>query len=389
MEQDNAMKNCLITLVIFLILCLGGCRQETTVETTQKNPVRPVRYITLTSEQPDRNLSFSGTAVADRESTLSFKVSGTVQMVRVKVGDKVKTGDLLAQLDKTDLQVSLDSARAALKTAQADAQSAQTSVYTSQSTYNRTQKLYENDNVSLSEFEQARGNYETAQAQLLAATSRINTENSKLKAAENQLKYTRLSAPFDGIINAVFVEENEEIASGSAIFTLNGLGNLEVNVDVSDSYITRIKKGMKCTVAFSSFSEFPMQGEVTEVPYAASGAPTYPVTIGIQNKDERLRPGMAAEVSFDFGVSQENATLYLSADAVGEEGGTNFVFLIESSDGELGVVKKRDVSLGQLTEKGFLLKKGVNLGDRIATSGLQILLDGMEVKLLKDPIKEW
>ena len=383
------MKNLLIVFAMFLIICLGGCQQDTTVETTEKNPVRPVRYLTLKSEQTDRNLNFTGTAVADRESTLSFKVKGTIQEIRVKVGDKVKTGTLLAQLDKTDLQVNLDSARAALKTAQADAQSAQTSVYTTHSTYDRIQKLYEKDNVSLSEFEKARGDYETAKAQLQAAESRINTANSELKAAENQLKYTRLTAPFDGIINDIFVEEGEETTSGAAVFSLNGLGNLEVNVDISDNFISRIKKGMTCTVAFSALPQTPMQGVVTEVPYAASGAPTYHVTIVIQNKDERLRPGMAAEVSFNFGLPREQATLYLPTDAVGEEGENNFVFVIESKDGKMGVVKKTTVSLGRLTEKGFLIKEGVDQGDRIATSGLQVLLDGMEVKLLNDPVNEW
>lgn len=383
------MKNSFIILVIFFSFCLGGCPQEPTVATSKKSPVRPVRYTILKAEQQGTKSTFSGTAVADRESSLSFKVSGTVQSINVKVGDKVHTGDLLAQLDKTDLKVDLDSTRAGLTEAKADAQSSQTTVYTSHSNYNRIQKLYENDNVSLSEFEQARGDYETAQARLQAAKSRITTEKSKLKAAENQLKYTGLSAPFDGIINDIVVEENEEIAPGASIFILSGLGNLEVNVNVSDNYISRIKKGMGCRITFPGLPDTPFEGRVTEVPYAATDAPTYPVTIAIQTKDERLRPGMAAEVNFHFDTPLKGENLYAPVDAVGEEGGDNFVFVIEITEDTKGVAKKRKVSLGALTEKGFLVKEGLASGERVATSGLQSLLDGMAVKLLKDPIKEW
>ncbi|MFK5952326.1 MAG: efflux RND transporter periplasmic adaptor subunit [Desulfobacterium sp.] len=382
------MKNSFIVLIIFFSFCLGGCPQEPTVETAKESSVRPVRYTLLKAEQQGTKSTFSGTAVADRESSLSFKVNGTVQSIKVKVGDKVHTGDLLAQLDKTDLKVDLDSSRSGLSEAKADAQSSQTAVYTSHSTYNRIQKLYENDNVSLSEFEQARGDYETAQARLQASKSRITTEKSKLKAAENQLKYTGLFAPFDGIINDSVVEENEEIASGASIFILSGLGNLEVNVNVSDNYISRIKKDMECQVTFPGLPETPFEGRVTEVPYAATDAPTYPVTIAIQTKDERLRPGMAAEVNFHFDTLQ-GKNLYAPVDAVGEEGGENFVFIIETTEDTKAVAKKRKVSLGALTEKGFLVKEGLTSGERVATSGLQSLLDGMAVKLLKDPIKEW
>lgn len=389
-KQDNPMKNRSLVLILLCVLCLGGCAREPMVEKKKERPVRPVRHHLLKAEKTGKTRTFSGTAVADRKSVLSFKVSGTLRSIHVKVGDKVMAGTLLAELDKTDLLVELESARAGLKTAQADARSAQTAVYTSRSNYDRIQKLYEKDNVSLSEFEKARGDYETAQAQFQASTSRITTEKTKLKAAENQLLYTRLSAPFDGIINHIALDENEEISPGAALFTLSGLGNLEVNINVSELYITSIKTDMGCRVTFPAFPEAVFDGVVTEVPYAVSDAPTYPVTIGIQIRDDRLRPGMAAEVRFRFGMSGSLERLHIPVDGVGEEAGQNFAFVIDTDKkNRRGVVRKRNISIGELTEKGFLVKEGLEPGERIATSGLQILLDGMDVKLLEDPIKEW
>lgn len=385
------MKNTLYAFVLgLMVTLLFGCGQDDTqTGTNTEPPPRPVRYITLKAVDKEQSRTFSGTAEAEKESVLSFKVPGTVKSIPVKVGDRVNKETLLAELDKTDLMVDLESARAGLKTSQADAKSAQTNVYTTRSNYKRIQKLYENDNVSLSEFEQARGNYVTAQAQYEAAKSRIKTETAKLTAARNQLQYTRLTAPFTGIINQISVDENEEIASGTPIITLSGIGNLEVKVNVSDLYITRIHKNMTARITFPALPGIDFSGTVTEVPYATSDAPTYPVSIGIQALDERLRPGMAAQVLFFFDDISETSVLFVPSDGIGEEGGQNFVFVIEPAKKGLGKVAKRKVVLGDISSQGFLVNEGLSPGEMVATSGLQLLMDGMTVKLLNDPVKEW
>ena len=97
---------------------------------------------------------------------------------------------------------------------------------------------------------------------------------------------------------------------------------------------------------------------------------------------EQLRPGMAAEVLFNFGETGES--LYLPPDGVGEDSEGNFVFVLEKSGEDTATAKKQKIVVGPLTEKGFTLEEGLEEGDCIATSGLQILLDGMEVKLMKE-----
>ena len=385
--MKNVLYLCILGGLLISALGCGGDDPQTGSQT--ESAIRPVRYITLQATEQDKIRTFSGTAEAEKESILSFKVSGTIQSIFVKVGDRVKKNTLLAELDRTDLMVDLESARARLKTSQADAKSAQTNVYTSESNYKRIQKLYENDNVSLSEFEQARGNYVTAQAQLDAARSYIKTETAKLKAAQNQLLYTQLKSPYNGVINRIDVEENEEISSGASIMTLSGLGNLEVKVNVSDLYITKIQKGMAAQITFPNLPDTTFKGIVTEVPYATSDAPTYPVSVGIQATDDRLRPGMAAQVLFLFQDTSEKTALYVPTDGVSQEGDNNYVFVIEPGKDGIGKVVKRNVRLGEITEQGFLIKAGLSGGELVATSGLQILMDGMMVKLVNDPIKEW
>lgn len=382
----NSNRGAVIIWMALLAL-MTGCSEE---KVTQQEPTaRPVRFVELEGELEQFSRMFTGTVRADHESALSFKVSGTIQTIPVKVGDSVEPGTPLATLDTTDLQVDVEAAVANLKAAQADETAAETRVYTAQSNYNRVEKLYETDNVSLSEFEQARGDFQTAQAQFQAAGSQVITSRSQLQAARNQLKYTTLTAPFKGIVNSITVEENEEITPGKAIMVLSGYENLEVVVNLSDLYIARAEKGMTTSIGFPTIGNERFEGEITEIPYATTDAPTYPVTISVLSKDKRLRPGMGAEIFLNFDLSDEKNGLYLPVDAVGDDMQGNFVFLIDRQGEQRGVVRKQHIEVGHLSEQGFLVEKGLKKGDLVATSGLQLLLDGMEVKLLNDPVNQW
>ncbi|MEE4240838.1 MAG: efflux RND transporter periplasmic adaptor subunit [Desulfopila sp.] len=367
-------------VVTLLLLLLAGCSEEQ--KTEPDSLVRPVRYVTLEAGDQSKSRTFSGTAVSARQSSLSFKVAGTIQNIPVKIGDVVDKGTLLAELDETDLKVEVESAEANLRSVEADAQASLTAVNTTRSNYARIEKLYESDNVSLSEFEKARGDFETAQAQRKAANSQVATARTKLQAAKNQLSYTKLTAPFAGIINSIEVDENEEVAPGSAIMIISGFDKLEVKVNLSDLYISNIRRNMPCVVTFPSLPDIRVDGLVSEVPFAASDVPTYPVTISIEAADERLRPGMSANVTFNFSSSGEGNSIYLPVDAVGEDNEGNFVFILEATEKNIYLAKKRKVTLGPLSETGFEVEAGVSAGEKIATSGLQILLDGMQVTLL-------
>ncbi len=382
----NTFFKTVVPVALFLSL-LVSCDQRP--EAVEEKVVRPVRYYEIKAQEAGENRSFSGMAVAGRESSLSFKVSGTVSNLTVKVGDSVTKGVLLAEIDKTDLLVDLEAAKANLKSTEADTQAVITKRNTTRSNYSRIEKLYESNNVSLSEFEQARGDYDTAKAQLDAAGSQVKTAKIKLQAAENQLGYTEILAPFDGVVNAIFLEENEEISPGVSVLTLSGFDDLEVRINLSDLYISKLKKGQGCKILFPALSNESFEGVVTEIPYATSDAPTYPVKIRIQSGDRDLRPGMSAEVFFDFNEHKGDLQLYLQPDSVGEDSEGNFIFLLQEIQNGFAVASKQKVTLGQLDDKGFLVMGGVKQGDLVASSGLQILLDGMEVKLLDDPVKDW
>ena len=180
-------------LANFMTLFLFACGQEEKVEDVEV--IRPVRTIVLEKTGSRAIKQFSGVVRSSMESALSFRVGGTLEELHVKVGHLVEKGALLAKLDDTDYRVKYDQAVAAKNNAIANRKSAETNVSTARLNYDRIEKLYESNSVPISELEKADNDYKTANAQLAATASDIATTDSQIEAAQNQLRYTKLTAP--------------------------------------------------------------------------------------------------------------------------------------------------------------------------------------------------
>ena len=177
---------------------LTGCGEE---PPPPEPVIRPVRYQPVFSTGGERTRSFTGTARAAVESKLSFKVRGTLDSLAVEVGDKVKSGDLIAALDDKDLKLRLGDAQASR--ASADAQAA-----TAQANFERVRKLYENSNASVNDYDAARTASVSAKEGARSAARRV-------ELAQRELGYARLLAPADGGIAEVMVEDNENVQPDS------------------------------------------------------------------------------------------------------------------------------------------------------------------------------
>ena len=139
---------------------------------------------------------------------------------------------------------------------------------------------------------------------------------------------------------------------------------------------------MDVEVSISALEGKTFEGNVSEIsPSVDINTATYPVRVTVKNPTDEIKSGMAAEVTFDFG---EEATakpqLIIPAMAVGEDSNGNFVFIVEGKGTEASV-RKQPIEIGELTGDGFVIKSGLDQGQRIATAGLQTLLDGQKVSL--------
>ena len=376
--RTTVLHTCTFLLVsVMLFSC--GAKEEAPVEQS----LRPVRYgkVLLAGSAADH--TFSGTAQSSKEANLSFKVNGTINNLNIKVGDRVRRGQVLARLDAIDYNVQFDQSVAQLKSSETQIKSAESQLVSSKSNYERVEKLYENNSVPLSEYEQAKTNYEAAQSQYDASIAQVTASQKQVESAQNQVRYASLLAPFTGIITNVNVEENVLVGSGSPVAMLSAEVKPEVTVGVPELFIAQVKKGAKVDILFSILPGQIFQGTVSEVGFSAISGATYPVIVQIDKPSDLIRPGMAATVTFHFGAASEDQQFLVApVKAVGEGTAGNFVFVLQA-DADAHKAIKRPVTIGELLPAGFEIKEGLEEGEVVATAGLKSLLDGMRVKLIE------
>jgi len=361
-------QRCLSTGVVtslVLLLLAGGCGEQ---QAEPEKILRPVRYQQVFATGGTRVRTFSGVAQAAVESRLSFRVAGTVDSIYVKVGDGVRAGDLIAELDAKDYELQVQEAEASLEQARAAARQAAAE-------YDRVRQLYENRNASRSDLDAARAADESARA-------RVTAIEKRLELAESQLEYTRLRSAVGGSIAEVAVDINENVKAGDKVAVLTSGSRLEVEVSMPGLLISQVREGDKVDVAFDAVPNQAFDGQVTEVGVAAMGSvTTFPVTILLSRAYTELRPGMSAEVSFTFQSGDDRERFLVPPVAVGEDRQGRHAFVVNRTGADRGIVERRQVIVGDLTSEGLEVFEGLFEGELLVTAGVSKLHDSMEVSL--------
>ncbi len=354
-----------ILSVACIALMLVSCGEE---EKKEEKIVRPVKYEQVGFLGGEKIRTFSGTAQTDKIIGLSFRNSGIITQYDIKLGQKVKKGQLLAKLDNVQSRLSYEQAVTQLNSAESQMNTAKLSL-------NRVRSLFEKGSTSLSDFESAKNAYKTAQESYQSAKRGVDIQ-------QEQIRYGYIYAPEDGVIAAVSSEVDENVSPGQAVATLNAGAEMEITLGLPESVINGVKQGMNVDVDFSSLQDEEFKAKVTEVaPAVDANTATYPVRVTITNPSDEIKSGMAANVTFDFGDHKaDNTILVVPANAVGEDSNGRFVFLIQEGENS-AKVEKHQISIGNLTAEGFEITSGLKAGQKIATAGLQTLLDGQEVRL--------
>lgn len=351
--------------LIFVLLFLFSCKED--LKET-KAFIRPVKYQELNYSGNEKMRTFSGTAQTDKIINLSFRSSGILSVLNMKIGQKVKKGQLLAKLDNVQARLAYEQAITQLN-------SASSQMNTSKLSFNRMRSLYEKGSSSLSDFESAKNAYQTAVESYKSAKRGVEIQ-------EDQINYGYLYAPESGVIAVLGTEIDENISTGQKVAVLNAGTDMEIELGLPESIINGIYENMNVDVDFSSIPNKNFKGRVTEVaPAVDQNTATYPIKIILINPSKDIKSGMAANVTFDLGaVNVNDPKIIVPTHAVGEDSKGRFVFLIQKGEGEAKVVKTY-ISIGNLTAQGFEVESGLVKGQKIATAGLQTLLDGQSVKL--------
>jgi len=330
--------------------------------------IRPVRTVTAQAAGGLQTHTFSGVARAGVESTLSFRVAGTISRLEVAVGDRIEAGALIAAIDPVDYELQVREAEASLRQAAARAGNAEADL-------RRVRGLYENDNAARAELDAATGAADAADAQVESVARRLDL-------VRRQVDYSRLVSPAAGAVASVLVERNENVAAGQPVVVLASGSAPEVGFAVPEALIREIAKGAPATVDFDAIPGERFEGVVTEVGVTATATgTTFPVTVRLGVDASGIRPGMTAAVEMALGDPDAPERFILPGHAVGEDRVGRFVFVAQPAADGLAVVRRRAVTVGDLAPAGLEVLDGVAEGDRVVVAGMGRLREGDEVRL--------
>ncbi|HXF48898.1 MAG TPA: efflux RND transporter periplasmic adaptor subunit [Verrucomicrobiae bacterium] len=329
---------------------------------------------TITGSQAQALLTASGYVVAQRRAAVASKATGRLAYLGVVEGDRVRAGQVLARLENEDFAAEVDRARATLM--QARAESTEATRF-----YERQKKLLASGGISQLEFEGAEARHQRALAGMASARAAV-------KSAEVALENTLIRAPFAGTVLTKSAEVGEMVAplasvgsSRGAVVTLADMNSLEVEADVAEANIDRVRVGLPCEITLDAYPDTRYPGKVVKiVPTADRSRATVLVKVAFVSRDRRVLPEMSAKVNFlpqDTKLSGENEAPVVAVpnSAVTLRNGVKMVFLVEGATVRSTPVVTGRV-LGDLTE----IKEGVTSGDRVVLSPPGSLTTGMKIK---------
>lgn len=344
------VKNVVLTGLTLALLASCSSKKEEN-QNTEVTEAVPVKVMKLEKQNIAKTLDYTATLQADEQVYYAPASTGRIGKIYVEVGDRIKKGQLLVEMDPTNFQ----QAEVQLKNLETE--------------YNRAVKLNETGSISKQAYDAAVTNYEVAKS---------NYDFLK----EN----TKMLAPFDGIVTGKYFENGElytgAVAGGAAkpsIIAIEKINPLKAYVNLSEQYFLSVKKGTKVELKSSIYPDRIFEGTVNIVyPTIDPASRTFTVEVKIPNQDEALRPGMYGTINFFIG---ETETVVAPAIAVLKLQGANNRYVFMNQDGK---AKRVEVTLGRRFEDQVeIISSEIHEGDELVVVGQGKLVDGKPLAITK------
>ena len=348
-----------------LAVLLHGCSKAPPAP----EPVRAVKIITVGADKFASGSEYAGEVRAQVESRLGFRVGGKVMTRRVELGQRVKAGQVLAQLDPTDYKLAVDAARAQVAAALASRDLAAAD-------FKRYRELREQNFISSAELERRDASLKAAQAQLEQA-------QSQLAAQGNQVSYAALVADVSGVVTAVEAEAGQVVAAGTPVFRIAADGPRDAVFAVPEDRLAAIKSGLAVRVKVWPGSD-EVAGKVREV--AASADPvtrTYQVKVTLTAGTPPPALGATVTVMAQGlgGAGLEGRpVIKLPTSALRQEGQGTAVWVLDSAS---MTVRSQAVQVATADGNDAVIASGLTPGMQVVSAGVHVLSPGQKVTVYR------
>ena len=337
-----------ISLIALAAILLAGCSQkknsrEASASVAAQPQVQAVKVISASKQDVKQDGTYSATVQANVVNNIAPQSGGRIQKINVEVGDFVYAGQILAEMDR----VQLDQAKLRLANAETE--------------LGRLKQLYEQGGLAQSDYEAAELNYEVSKS-----------------TYDNLLENTVLRSPVNGVVTARGYDRGDMYGMASPIFTVQQIVPVKILVGISEADYTKVKKGDKVSLTVDALPGKTYSGTIRRI-YPTIDPLTHTVNIEVQvpNQNRELRPGMYAKVNVTFGHSY-NIVVPDAAVVRLQGSGQRNVFVVEN-----GTAVQREVSLGRHFDGQYEILSGIEEGEQIVVKGGSALRNGAAIEVIE------
>ncbi|MBR2962384.1 MAG: efflux RND transporter periplasmic adaptor subunit [Alistipes sp.] len=331
-----------VVAVAAMATSCGGASDAKKAE-VQEVSLPKVEVMAAQSREVVQDVVFTGNVEANVVNNIKPQQDRRIKSIRYDVGDRVKKGDLLVELDDSYLvQV-----KAQMENAKTE--------------YERTNKLYEVGGASKSEWDARRLQYDVAKS-----------------SYENLLENTTMIAPISGVVSARNFDVGD-MSTGAPILVIQQISPVKIMINVSETLFSKLRKGLKVYVQLDAYGDEKFEGSIARIyPTIDSSTRTFPVEVVIPNRNEKVRPGMFARVTLPYAKVRRTIVPDRAVNKL-MGSGDRYVYIYNPAEGS---VRYSKVELGRRLDTEFEILSGVKPGEQVVVKGQLALVNGAEVEIV-------
>ena len=361
-------------LMLPAVFSLVGCSSEQTRTTPSPDTVRNIAVLAVQQANVPDLLEAVGTVRAAQTSDASSQMMGNIVEIRAHEGDHVQRGQVLAVIDDSQPRAAVDRSTAADLAAQQQLVGADSDLTLAESTLKRYQTLFEKKSVSPQEFDEVKARQQAALARRDMAKAGQAQAQAALSQARTSLDYTRIRAPFDGVVTEKKADSGTLASPGMPIFTVEDVRHYRLEATVNENDLQYVRTGEQVSVVIDALDNAGLKGKVVQIiPAADAASRTFLVKIDLST-DTHLRSGLFGRAQFSRG---ERQALLIPRSAVVERGQLQGIYVLDQNK----VASLRYITLGKPSGAEVEVLAGLQDGEQLVAKPGAVDLNGKRIEV--------
>ena len=355
------LRRAACVLALSSVVLLAACQKK---EAAAPAP-RPVVVAAVQVDGRPNTMTLPAEVQARYSTPLSFRIAGKIVERRVRLGDTVKSGEIVARLDPADAQKNAASAQAQLDAAQ------HRLVYAKQQ-LDRDRAQARDNLIAQAQLEQTEDSYASASAQRDQAAQQA-------ALSKDQLQYATLAADHAGVITAEQADTGQNVSAGQAVYNLAWSGDIDIVCDAPESALAALAVGQTAKITLAALPGRSFTARVRELsPAADPQSRTWRARLTLENPGTDVRLGMTADVALNGNAAQSTASFTVPATALFHDGNAPAVWVVRPND----VLELRRVQVARYQERTIAISDGLKNGERVVLQGVHTVTAGEKVRVM-------